>query len=217
MTALPFPLFTPLPCIPCSTEPLRAGISRGVSGADEQSVRTIRGGEPGAFAEIVARYRSRILQLAGRFARNHHEQEDLAQDIFCRAWSKLSSWRGDAPFEHWFMRLATRCCYDFLRAHRTRREKEVQTDALAVQALCTGTADPEDAAENEALLLVRSAMRQLKPKEQLVLTLLELEDRTLREVSALTGWSEGNVKVRAHRARHRLREAIQSLRASPQH
>ena len=70
------------------------------------------------------------------------------------------------------------------------------------------------AEETEALLEVRRAMTLLAPKDQLVITLLELEERPVREVAALTGWSETNVKVRAFRARQSLKKYIQRLRKS---
>jgi RNA polymerase sigma-70 factor, ECF subfamily len=140
--------------------------------------------------------------------------EDLAQDIFIKAWKGLPSFRGDAPFEHWLLRLAVRACYDFLRKHRTRREKEVSRDALLESGHpgLEGIGVPEVAEETEALLEVRRAMALLTPKDQLVLTLLELEERPVREVATLTGWSETNVKVRAFRARQSLKKYILRLR-----
>ncbi len=105
-----------------------------------------------------------------------------------------------------------RTCFDFLRRNRRRRETEVSRDTLPEHCGLDREASPEEEGENHALLLVRRAMTRLHPKEQLVLTLLELEDKTVREVASLTGWSEGNVKVRAHRARASLRGVIEQIR-----
>ena len=115
------------------------------------------------------------------------------------------------------MRLAVRACYDFLRKNRTRREKEVSRDALLEVGHpgLEGIGAPEMTDETDALLEVRRAMALLAPKEQLVITLLELEERSVREVAELTGWSETNVKVRAFRARQSLKKYIQRLRQSP--
>lgn len=181
---------------------------------DSALVAAARGGDPAAFGSLVSAYKSRIFGISGKYARNHHELEDLAQDIFIKAWKGLPTYRGDAPFEHWLMRLAVRACYDFLRKHRTRREKEVSRDALLENGHpgLDGIGAPEVAEETEALLEVRRAMALLAPKEQLVLTLLELEDRPVREVAELTGWSETNVKVRAFRARQSLKKVITRLR-----
>lgn len=176
-----------------------------------------RGGDMAAFGGLVAIYQSRIFATAAKYARNHHELEDLAQDIFIKAWKGLASFRGEAPFEHWLMRLAVRACYDFLRRNRSRREKEVSRDALLECGYpgLEGPGVPEPAEETQALREVRRALTLLTPKERHVITLLELEERPVREVAELTGWSETNVKVRAFRARQSLKKHIQRLRHAP--
>lgn len=177
-------------------------------------VSAARAGDRAAFGGLVTVQKARVFALAAKYARNHHELEDLAQDIFIRAWKGLDSFRSEAPFEHWLMRLAVRTCYDFLRRNRSRREREVSRDALMESGYpgLEAVGAPEIPAESEALLEVRRAMILLKPRERHLLTLLELEERSIREVSQLTGWSETNVKVRAFRARQALKKCIQRLR-----
>lgn len=184
---------------------------------DQPLVTAAQGGDPAAFGGLIAAHKSRVFATASKYARNHHELEDLAQDIFIKAWKGISSYRGDAPFEHWLMRVAVRACFDFLRRNRKRREHEVSRDALMEAGhLPAEGIEPQKTAEySDALLEVRRAMAMLPPKERHVLTLLELEDRTVKEVAALTGWSEGNVKVRAFRARKALRMLIERLRQNP--
>lgn len=204
-------LGSPIPAVPRSTKQPGTCMNDAVS-ADEQLVQAACAGNAHAFSEIIAKHKGRVFNMAAKYARNHHELEDLAQEVFIRVWRGIASWRGTAPFEHWLTKIAVRTCFDFLRRHRRRRETEVSRDALPEYCALEGEATPAEAAENHALLLVRHALTKLTPKEQLVLTLLELEDRTVREVSVLTGWSEGNVKVRAHRARASLRAAIEQIR-----
>ncbi len=211
MIALPFPAFPAA----LSHVKVEAVAPPTMSACPDLSlVLASQKGDTTAFSNLVATYKSRVFGLAGKYARNHHELEDLAQDIFIKAWKGLPSFRGDAPFEHWLMRLAVRACYDFLRKNRSRREKEVSRDALleSGHAGLDGIGAPEAAPETEALLEVRRAMSLLAPKEQWVLTLLELEERPVREVAHLTGWSETNVKVRAFRARQALKKYILRLR-----
>ncbi len=215
MIALPFPAFLATPARgEVGDPPVRTMMA---PSPDLPMVLAARSGDMAAFGGLVATYKSRVFSIAGKYARNHHELEDLAQDIFIKAWKGLASFRGEAPFEHWLMRLAVRACYDFLRKNRTRREKEVSRDALLEGGHpgLEGIGAPEMAGETDALLEVRRAMALLAPKEQLVITLLELEERPVREVAELTGWSETNVKVRAFRARQSLKKYIQRLRQSP--
>lgn len=214
MTAPALPAFLALPSRgEFETPPVRTMLP---TTSDFPLVSAARAGDPGAFGSLVALYKGRVFAIAAKYARNHHELEDLAQDIFIKAWKGLGSFRGEAPFEHWLMRLAVRACYDFLRKHRSRREKEVSRDALMESGHpgLEGIGAPEAAEETLALREVRRALAQLGPKEQLVLTLLELEERPVREVATLTGWSETNVKVRAFRARQSLKKIIQRMRQS---
>lgn len=175
-------------------------------------------GDPEAFAGLVREYKGRVFSTAGKYARNHHELEDLAQEIFIKVWKGLPGYRHEAPFGHWLMRLSVRACYDFLRRNRQRREKEISRDALLEKGHPAGE-DPEwvqpPEEESAALLEVRRALALLPPRDQLILTLMELEERSLKETASLTGWSETNVKVRAFRARKSLRRLIERLRQTP--
>lgn len=180
---------------------------------DAALARAAAAGNHPAFADLVARHQRRIFTMAARYARNHHELEDLAQDIFLRAWRGLPSYQATAPFSHWLAKVAIRTCFDFLRRHRLRRQCEVSRDALLLDGSLPPETPPSPAAasDNAALLRVRSALARLHPKDQLIISLIELDDRPVKEVASLTGWSESNVKVRAFRARARLRSILESM------
>ncbi|MEM1296526.1 MAG: sigma-70 family RNA polymerase sigma factor [Verrucomicrobiota bacterium] len=181
--------------------------------SDEAIVSQSLGGDPHAFALLVDRYQSRILGTASRFARNRHELEDLSQDIFLKAWKGLPTFKATAPFEHWLMRLAVRVCYDFLRKNRRFRENEVSREVVNEKndRLTEESVENADLDAGEAREVLQHAMETLNPKDQLVLTLKELENRSVREIADLTGWSISNVKVRAMRARNRLKANLIEL------
>lgn len=172
---------------------------------DADLVRSAIGGDDEAFAELVRRHKGAVLRRAARFARDHAELEDLGQETFLRAFRDLRSFRGDAPFGHWLSRIAVRVCYDALRKRR-REEKDVSLEDLAVPVADPSTGNGPSA--QFARILLEKAMSRLKPGDRLVITLFELEDRSVREVAALTGWSETLVKVRAFRARQALKRSI---------
>jgi RNA polymerase sigma-70 factor, ECF subfamily len=162
--------------------------------------------EPRAFAELVRRHKDRVLRLAARFARTAADLDEIAQDVFVEAHRSLHRFRGEAPFEHWLCRIATRRCQDYLRRHY-RRRWFTSLDALrdeGYEPAFTITADPR-------LETLRLALRRLPPDQQTVLTLLELEGHSVRDTAHFTGLSEGNVKVRAHRARLALRVEFDRL------
>lgn len=175
--------------------------------ADEALVAATLRGDDHAFAEIVRRYKRRVFASAARFARDDHQLDDISQEVFVRAFRNLGKFRGDAPFEHWLARIIVSACYDFLRKERRVRE-QVTLDAIEfeVRDLTIDTA----AAAGRARELLAFAMRRLTPDEQLIVTLCEIEERSVREVAGLTGWSESNVKVRAFRARQNLKKILEN-------
>jgi RNA polymerase sigma-70 factor, ECF subfamily len=140
--------------------------------------------------------------------------EDIAQEAWLKAFDKLKGFRGEAPFEHWLMRLTVRTCYDFLRGHQRNREStfsdltEPESDWL--ERFVT---QPEAVSENAeaARSLVARVLERLSPPARLIITLLEIEDRSVKEIAALTGWSVPLVKVRAFRARAEMRKILARL------
>lgn len=174
---------------------------------DAVLIASAQKGDDDAFAALVRKHKRRVLNAAARFARNEHQVDDIAQEVFVRAYRNLSKYRGEAPFEHWLSRITVSACYDFLRKERRTRE-QVSLDGAEW--------DLRDEAIERALTAGRArellawALLQLSPEEQLIVTLCELDERSVREVAELTGWSESNVKVRAFRARQSLKKILKS-------
>jgi RNA polymerase sigma-70 factor (ECF subfamily) len=157
--------------------------------------RTLRGDEAG-FAELVRRHQRRVFSLAGRFFRRREEVEDAAQETFLAAWRKLHTYRARAPFEHWLTRVCLNCCYARLRARRGA-EEEIPA------AVAAAPADPDARLEVERLL------RRLPPNDRFVLLLMHGEGWSVEEIARHLGWSKVSVKVRAHRARRKLRKVLE--------
>jgi len=177
-------------------------------------IAAVLDGDSESFEALVQKYSPRVFATARRYARRESEVEDIAQEVWLKAFQKLGSFRREAPFEHWLMRLAVRTCYDFLRAHQRNREtafselSQTETDWLERFGL-----EPESANENAeaARMLIERILEELSPAARLVITLLEIEDRSVKEISQLTGWSVPLVKVRAFRARAEMRKVLAKL------
>jgi RNA polymerase sigma-70 factor (ECF subfamily) len=140
--------------------------------------------------------------------------DDIAQEVWLKAFDKLKSYRGEAPFEHWLMRLTVRTCFDFLRGHKRNRESSFsELSDPENDWLERFVAAPESTAEHAdaAKLLVERILDRLTPSARLVITLLEIEDRSVREIAELTGWSVPLVKVRAFRARAEMRKIVAKM------
>jgi len=182
--------------------------------SDTELIAAVRQGDVQQFETLITRYQPRVFATARRYARREDEVQDIVQEVFIKAFQKLDSFRAEAPFEHWLMRMAVRTCYDFLRSHQRNRETTL-TDLSdpEVDWLERFAAGPEDNSKNTdaARALVERVMAQLSPEARLVITLLEIEDRSVKEIARLTGWSVPLVKVRAFRARAQMKKILETL------
>ena len=183
---------------------------------DKDLIAEVLEGSAESFEPLVVKYQSRIFALARRYARREDEVEDIVQTVFLKAYSKLSSYRGDAPFEHWLMRTATYTCYDFLRKHQRNREWNASDLSEEENDWFENIGEESTAETNReaASTLVNKLLEGLKPEDRHIITLLELEHQTVKEIAELTGLSESNVKVKAHRAREKMR--IAQARIAPE-
>jgi RNA polymerase sigma-70 factor, ECF subfamily len=181
---------------------------------EAELIAAVLAGDAASFEPLVQKYSPRVFATARRYARRESEVEDIAQEAWLKAFDKLKGFRGEAPFEHWLMRLTVRTCYDFLRGHQRNREStfsdltEPESDWL--ERFVT---QPEAVSENAeaARLLVARVLERLSPPARLIITLLEIEDRSVKEIASLTGWSVPLVKVRAFRARAEMRKILARL------
>lgn len=178
---------------------------------DAELIAAVLRGDTESFEPLVKKYLPRVFATARRYARRESEAEDIVQEVWLKAFQKLESFRGEAPFEHWLMRLTVHTCYDFLRAHRRNRETafseltEPENDWLNRFVNQPSGADENAAAARQ---LVERLVSQLSPAARLVITLLGIEGRSVKEISKLTGWSVPLVKVRAFRARSEMRKCL---------
>lgn len=166
-------------------------------------VRRSRDGDRDAFGTLVRAHQSQVFRLCGRFFRRREDVEEASQETFLRAWRKLASYRADAPFEHWLTRVCLNCCYEILR--RRRPQESELPENLAAPAAGGGEVGEALDVERE----VERLLALLPPADRFVLLMLHGEGWTVAEIAHRLGWSQVNVKVRAHRARLRLRRGLE--------
>ncbi|HYF34481.1 MAG TPA: RNA polymerase sigma factor [Prosthecobacter sp.] len=183
-------------------------------------IQRVRSGDAAAANGLI----SHLHPLVRRLVRNHlprrDSEEDLAQDIFVKIFQRLDSYqaRDGVPFEHWVSRLTVRTCLDALRAERSRPEwrwsdlNEGETEWLDFLLSRQAEAPSEHAVDAKAV--VTRLLAELSPPDRLVLTLLDLEEKSTHEISQMTGWTRAMVKMRAMRARHKLRQIARQLMKS---
>lgn len=170
---------------------------------DQSDVEQARSGDENAYARLIQRYENRIMTQMWRFARNRTIAEELVQDVFVEAYASLRTYRGDAPFLHWLGRIASRVGYRYLkkrakaRKHVPLEEWDQATDARMQER------------ESRAAAWVHDLLSRLDPEEQLILTLHYFEDRSMQEIAEQMNWNRDTVKMRAYRARQKIKEMIE--------
>ena len=185
-----------------------------VDATDKELIAEVLDGHPDSFEPLVVKYQPRVFAIARRYARREDEVEDIVQTVFMKAYSKLSSYRGDAPFEHWLMRTATFTCYDFLRKHQRNREwnaTDLSTEENEWLENVGEDTTEKEADQSAAKALVDRLLESLKPDDRMIITMLDLEQKSVKEIANLTDFTESNVKVRAHRARDKMKKILATL------
>lgn len=182
--------------------------------------RSARAGDESAFEEIMRRYSPRVFRFASRFFRQRSLVEEAAQEVFLKAFTELDSFEGRGSMEGWLTRITTNTCLNLLRSAKRRPEltvSDLTEDETAWLDSNLGAEATERYQSNERSLvaadLTERVLHTLSADDQLVLTLIDGEENSVKDVVNLTGWSESKVKVQAFRARRRMREAVEKLLA----
>ena len=178
-------------------------------------IARVRRSDEAAAKELV----NQTYPIVIRIVRNHlprrELEEDLAQEVFLKIFSKLQQFRADVPFEHWVSRIAVNTCIDHLRKQKNRPEFRLADFTLEQQAalenLQNAASLPAERSPEEMRELLNRLMLVLKGDERLVIQLMYLEERSVAEICDLTGWKPSKIKVTAFRARQKLAATLKRL------
>jgi RNA polymerase sigma-70 factor (ECF subfamily) len=182
---------------------------------DIDLARQAQDGDESAFAEIVRRYSPRVFSTASRFFRQRSLVEEAAQEVFLKAYTQLGSFEGRGSLEGWLTRIATNTCLNMLRGAKRRPELTVSDLSEEEDQWLENQAPASEQRSVEQNLvaadLADRLLSVLSPEDQQALLMIDGEQASIKEVAEATGWSESKVKVRAFRARKKIREAMERL------
>ena len=170
-----------------------------------------------AAKELVDHLYPLVIRIVRAHLPRRVQEEDLCQEVYLKMFSRLAQYQGNVPFPHWVSRIALTTCIDHLRAQKRRPElrwadlSEQEAEVLDRSMHSESALAPDDALSSRELL--SKLLAGLKPEDQLVIRMLDLEQKTLTEISEITGWNRTLIKVRAFRARHKLRKLFQELQS----
>lgn len=184
---------------------------------DLDLARQAQEGDESAFAEIVRRYSPRVFSVASRFFRQRTLVEEAAQEVFLKAYTQIGSFEGRGSLEGWLTRIATNTCLNMVRGAKRRPEMTISdlTDDEQnwLEHQSAGDGGEPASVENSLVAtdLADRLLSVLSPEDQQALLMIDGEQASIKEVAEATGWSESKVKVRAFRARKKVREAMEKL------
>jgi RNA polymerase sigma-70 factor, ECF subfamily len=185
------------------------------SPGDNQELEWIKRAQRGdseAFGFLVERYQRRVFSLAYHLVSNREEVEDLAQEIFVKAFLGVKGYDGRSSFATWLSRVTVNHCYDYLRRRRTSRVLYFSQINEEGQRTLEERAEspPQEGINVEDRIAVRDLAAKLLSRapaeDRVILGLKELEDLSVQEIAEVLDLKESTVKVRLHRARKRMLE-----------
>ena len=184
--------------------------------SDMDIVRRVVGGDVNAYEQLLAKYKQYVLQIVARHL-PYQFVEETTHDVFVRAYQALPGINSRTAFKAWLATIAIRTCHDFWR--KRYRSRELPISSLTedhqewlnqVVAADSAQALVEQGRQQEARELLEWGLAKLSPDDRMVLELMYFEERSGREAAELLGLSLANVKIRAFRARNRLKKVLRT-------
>jgi RNA polymerase sigma-70 factor (ECF subfamily) len=177
--------------------------------------RVRQGGDEDAARSLVQWLHPKVARIVRSHLPRRTSEEDLTQTVLIKVFQHLDQYQGKVPLEHWVSRIAVNTCLKQIRSEKSRPELRWSdlgdAERLALDTAAEPEPGPDPAQKMGARELVDRLLENLKPAERMVITMLHLEGRSIREIHALTGWNASVIKVRAFRARQKLRKCLKQM------
>ena len=172
---------------------------------DWQDILACLNGDEDAYVRLVRRYEAQITKLMWRFSRNPAVCEELVQDVFVEAYFSLKSYRGRAPLIHWLRKIGVRVGYRYWKEQAKTKAAVPLQDFDAIVAEDSDAIEPSAAAE-----ILHALLARLPAADRVVLTMMYFEQCSTKDIAKRMGWTRAMVKMRAHRARKKLKTIAES-------
>ncbi len=181
---------------------------------DEEIISRILKGEQSAFSILVEKYQNYVFTLVLRFTENREDAEEIAQDVFVKAYRSLADFRGDSKFSTWLFTITRTTCLSFLR------KKKLDTQSLDNERIGLQVENRESGfnanlvEQKSRHTMLSRAISMLSVDDAQILNLFYKAEQTLEEIGKIMGLDPNTVKVKLHRARQRLKEKMEKYFAN---
>jgi len=175
---------------------------------EKELIRRSQAGDGEAFGVLAERYKGKVFSLVYGFTRDRTVADDLAQEVFIKAYFSLPKFKAESGFGTWLYRIAVNHSKDFLRKSKGR-QREVSLEDVGEQTLTAENRSPEETrVEEERRRIIQDALARLPERHRVILTLRDIEGLSYDEISGILKLSPGTVDSRLHRARRKLRDKL---------
>ncbi len=178
-------------------------------------VKRVKQGDEAAAVELMEHLYPLVLKLVRSYRSRRAQEEDLTQMVFMKVFSRLETYSGKVPLEHWVSRVAVNTCLNQIKSDKVRPELRwadmSEEECHVIETLHRTESELHPSKHLAAREVVELLMGQLNSKDRLLIQLIHLDEKTIKEVQELTGWSEPVIKVRAFRARQKLKKLWRQL------
>ena len=180
---------------------------------DQHLIKSTLNGDTKAFAQLVDRHQSYVFTLVVRMIKVKEESEEVAQDVFIKAYRSLKDFKGDSKFSTWLYRIAYRAALDHIRKNKKRQKTYELLEEITESNVNLVDTPFESIQKVERKEHVKKCIAQLSESDAAVVTLFYFEELSIKEIGTITQLTEDNIKVKLHRSRKKLFELLQSFSA----
>jgi RNA polymerase sigma factor (sigma-70 family) len=176
---------------------------------DTEIIKRVLQGEQALYGQLVQRYQQFVFTLVLRFTDNREDAEEISQDIFVKAYRSMADFRGESKFSTWLYTIVRTSCITFLR------KKKLATTSIDNERTQLSLENRESSfnantiEQKSRYAVVNEAIRLLSPDDAQLITLFYKGEQSLEEIGRIMGYEPNTVKVKLHRARHRLKDKLE--------
>ena len=179
-----------------------------VSIDDKIYIQKVLEGDTSSFTHLVNKYKDMVFTVCYRIMRQQEDAEDVAQEVFIKAFDNLFSFKGDSKFSTWLYTIAYRTAINKTKLRKHHLELgDFEIDITE----STSMPQLEALKHEEQTYYVQRAIDQLPELDGVIITLYYIDECTVKEIIEITGLTEANVKVKLHRSRKHLKESLETM------
>ncbi|MDQ6609671.1 MAG: sigma-70 family RNA polymerase sigma factor [Bacteroidota bacterium] len=177
---------------------------------DINIIQLVLAGHAEVYAQLVNRYQNYVFTIVLRYVKSREDAEEVAQDVFVKAYRSLADFKGASKFSTWLYTIATTSSLTFLRKKKLNVQSLDNENVFAAAATIDGGISANQIEQKSKVAMVNEAIKMLSADDAQVITLFYKGEQTLDEIALILGKEVNAVKVQLHRARTRLKEKMQT-------